>query len=77
MSEAVADSVPQHHPIGLIVTDDLQRSRLTTFFRLILAIPHLVLVALWGIVVVLRPDRRVVRRALHGPRAARPALVHE
>ena len=33
-----------HHPIGLIVTDDLQRNRLTVFFRLILAIPALILV---------------------------------
>jgi hypothetical protein len=51
MSEAVAHSGVSHHPIGLVVTDDLQRSRLTTFFRPILAIPHLVLVALWGFAV--------------------------
>jgi hypothetical protein len=51
MSEAVAHSGVSHHPIGLVVTDDLQRSRVTTFFRPILAIPHLVLVALWGIAV--------------------------
>jgi Domain of unknown function (DUF4389) len=50
MSEAQAS--PQH-PIGLIVTDDLQRNRLTVFFRLLLAIPHLILVALWGIVAFL------------------------
>ncbi len=36
-------------PIRLAVTDDLQRSRLTTFFRLLLAIPHLVWLALWSI----------------------------
>jgi Domain of unknown function (DUF4389) len=40
-----------HHPIGLIVTDDLQRNRLTVFFRLLLAIPHFIVVALWGILV--------------------------
>lgn len=39
------------HPIGLILTDDLQRSRLTVFFRLLLAIPHLIVLELWGIVV--------------------------
>jgi hypothetical protein len=39
-----------HHPIGLIVTDDLHRSRLTVFFRLLLAIPCFIWVALWGIV---------------------------
>jgi len=39
------------HTIGLIVTDDLRRSRLTVFFRLLLAIPHLiVLYVLGGIV---------------------------
>ena len=37
------------HPIGLIVTDDLQRNRLTVFFRLLLAIPHLIVVGLWAI----------------------------
>jgi len=41
----------QAHPIGLIVTDDLRRSRLTVFFRLLLAIPHLVVLYLWGILV--------------------------
>jgi hypothetical protein len=49
MSQAIAGSVAPHHPIGLIVTVDLERSRLTTFFRLILAIPHFIFVALWGI----------------------------
>src|SRR5438105_7498143 len=38
------------HPIGLIVTDDLKRSRLTVFFRILLALPHLIWVALWGFV---------------------------
>jgi hypothetical protein len=28
------------HPIRLVVTDDLRRSRLTVFFRFLLAIPH-------------------------------------
>ncbi|HZO97735.1 MAG TPA: DUF4389 domain-containing protein [Gaiellaceae bacterium] len=39
------------HPVGLIVTDDLRRSRLTVFLRLLLAIPHFVLLYLWGIAV--------------------------
>jgi hypothetical protein len=38
------------HPIGLIVTDDLRRNRLTVFFRLLLAIPHFIVLTLWGIV---------------------------
>jgi hypothetical protein len=37
------------HPVRLIVTGDLQRSRLTVFFRLILSIPHFIWVTLWGI----------------------------
>ena len=40
-----------HHPIGLIVTDDLRRSRLTVFFRLLLVIPHLIWLEIWGIAV--------------------------
>src|SRR5262249_24544858 len=49
MSEAVAHSAPPLHPVALVVTDDLHRRRLTTFFRPLLALPHLVLVSLWGI----------------------------
>jgi hypothetical protein len=44
-------SVRDHsHPVGLIVTDDLKRNRLTVFFRLLLAIPQFIWVALWGLV---------------------------
>jgi hypothetical protein len=39
------------HPVRLVVSDDLKRSRLTVFFRLILAIPHLLWITLWSIVV--------------------------
>jgi hypothetical protein len=38
------------HPIGLIVDDDLRRNRLTVFFRLLLAIPQMIVVGLWGYV---------------------------
>lgn len=41
------------HPIRIVVNDDLQRTRLTVFFRLILAIPHLLWVSLWGVIAVL------------------------
>ena len=34
-----------------MITDDLRRSRLTVFFRLLLVIPHLVWLMLWGIAV--------------------------
>src|SRR5213082_3072718 len=40
------------HAVTLVVTDDLQRNRLTVFFRLLLAIPHYVWLYLWGIAVV-------------------------
>jgi len=37
------------HPVRLVVEDDLERSRVTVFFRLILAIPHLIWIFLWTI----------------------------
>jgi Domain of unknown function (DUF4389) len=43
-------NVYRSEPIGLTVDDDLRRSRLTTFFRLPLVVPHLVWLLLWGIV---------------------------
>ena len=54
MSEQLAiheGDAPPQHPIHLVVTDDLRRSRLTVFFRLLLVIPHLIWLALWGIAV--------------------------
>jgi hypothetical protein len=39
------------HPIRLVLSDDLKRTRLTVFFRFLLAIPHLIWLSLWGIVV--------------------------
>lgn len=52
MSETLpALPAPPPHPIHLVVTDDLRRSRLTVFFRLLLAIPHLVWLTLWSLVV--------------------------
>jgi hypothetical protein len=45
--------VQQRHPIRLVVEDDLRRNRLTVFFRLLLAIPHLIWFVLWGIVAFL------------------------
>jgi hypothetical protein len=51
MSVAAAPAGAFDHPIGLIVTDDLKRSRLTVFFRLLLVIPHLIWLTIWGIAV--------------------------
>ena len=54
MSETVsAVDVPSPHPIHLVVDDDLERNRLTVFFRLILAIPHIVWWGLWSLAVSL------------------------
>jgi hypothetical protein len=46
-------AAPSTHPIRVIVNDDLQRTRLTVFFRLILAIPHFLWVTLWGVIAIL------------------------
>lgn len=48
---APIEDSPRPHPIRLVVTDDLRRSRLTVFFRLLLAIPLGIWAALWGIAV--------------------------
>jgi hypothetical protein len=40
------------HPVQVVVTDDLRRSRLTVFFRLLLVLPHFVWLYLWSIAVV-------------------------
>ncbi len=37
------------HPVRLVVRDDLRRTRVTVFFRLLLAVPHLVWVTLFGL----------------------------
>jgi hypothetical protein len=51
--ETTAASAPSQHPIRLVVNDDLQRNRLTVFFRLILAIPLLLWATLWLVIAVL------------------------
>jgi len=48
LPSVVADA-PVPHPIHLVVTDDLKRSRLTVFFRLLLAIPLFIWIAIWAI----------------------------
>jgi hypothetical protein len=45
---APVSGIPEH-PVRLSVDDDLRRSRLTVFFRLLLAIPHFIWLALWAI----------------------------
>jgi hypothetical protein len=44
---ASAGPTPEH-PVTLEVNDDRRRSRLTTFFRVFLTVPHIVWLLLWG-----------------------------
>lgn len=41
------------YPVRVVVTDDLRRSRLTVFFRILLSIPHFLWLSLWGLVAFL------------------------
>jgi hypothetical protein len=48
--EVVLGELPSRSdPIGIEVADDLRRSRLTVFFRLLLAFPHFAWLTLWGV----------------------------
>lgn len=53
MEATGTSEVAHEHPIRLVVNDDLQRNRLTVFFRLILAIPLFLWAVLWGVIAVL------------------------
>ena len=57
---------PPQHPVHLVGdAHDLRRSRVTVFFRLLLALPHLIWLALWGDRGDPRDDPQLVRHALH------------
>ena len=47
---AIGPLLVRADPVDLEVHGDLRRSRLTVFFRLLLAIPHLVWLSLWGVI---------------------------
>jgi hypothetical protein len=51
MAATAASEPGADHPVRLVVTDDLKRSRLTVLFRLLLAIPHFIWLTLWSIAV--------------------------
>src|SRR6266516_5900579 len=53
MGEAAATAESAQHPVRLVVRDDLRRTRLTVFFRLLLAIPHFFWQTLLAIVAIL------------------------
>ncbi|HKC77723.1 MAG TPA: DUF4389 domain-containing protein, partial [Gaiellaceae bacterium] len=40
------------HPVHLVVEDDYERTRVTVFFRLLLAIPHLIWFGLWTLLII-------------------------
>lgn len=61
------------HPVRVVVTDELERSRLTVFFRILLAIPHAVWLALWTTVVLVSTAAAWVT-ALAAGRV--PSLLH-
>jgi hypothetical protein len=43
----------REHPIRLVASDDLERLRITVFFRALLAIPHFIWLFLWSMLVLL------------------------
>ena len=49
----VPDTALPPHPVRLELTDRLERSRLTVFFRLLLTIPHLIWLLLWTVLALL------------------------
>jgi Domain of unknown function (DUF4389) len=53
MEATTVGTTSTQHPIRLVVNDDLQRNRLTVFFRLILAIPLILWAILWGVIATL------------------------
>ena len=46
---AAPEEQPKPHSVRLVVFDDLKRSRLTVFFRLLLLLPHLVWQYIWAL----------------------------
>ena len=78
------DPMPAH-PVRLHTGEDRSRNRLTVAFRLILAIPHVVWLALWSIAaffvsiaawLATLGDRPAPRRAPRLPRRVRPLRDH-
>ena len=66
MSDVAATTQPADgHPIGLVVTDDLRRSRLTVFFRSCSRSRAFIWLALWAIVVEIGALHRLDLGALH------------
>jgi Domain of unknown function (DUF4389) len=60
-------------PIRLVLSDDLNRSRLTVFFRALLLVPHLIWLFLWTIVVFFAAVTNWLATLLRG---RSPAALH-
>jgi len=61
------------HPVRLLVSDDLRRTRLTVFFRLLLVIPHYLWLAIWGIGAILAAIANWIATLVAG---RSPAALH-
>ena len=48
-SITTSTAIPEPHPVRLVVDDDLRRRRLTVAVRLVLAIPHLLVLVVWSV----------------------------
>ncbi|HEY8703951.1 MAG TPA: DUF4389 domain-containing protein [Gaiellaceae bacterium] len=68
------DGVPSIHPIRMIVSDDLQRWRLTVATRWLLALPHLLVLSLWT---YLAMPVGIVNWVITLARGTSPRGVHE
>jgi len=68
------DDVPSIHPIRMIVSDDLQRWRLTVATRWLLALPHVVVLGLWTYLAVVVG---IVNWVITLVRGTSPRGVHE
>ncbi len=66
--------VPSAHPIRMVVSDDLRRWRLTVATRFLLALPHVIVLALWTYLAVLVG---VVNWAITLVRGTSPRGVHD
>jgi hypothetical protein len=51
-SITTSTAIPEPHPVRLVVDDDLRRTRLTVALRLVLAIPHLLVLLVWSVAAV-------------------------
>jgi hypothetical protein len=68
------EAVPAEPPVRLILSDDLERSRVTVFFRLIISIPFLIWLGLWSILALFAAIANWVVTVVRG---VSPVLLHD